>query len=95
MRLMAAWPRRCRAAAFFLFVRTLIRLGLTADAHWVWSEYRSLLELYQRHWQWASWAALGVILSASTCCGQYQPLFFGEITREKNRHAPLCLPREK
>jgi len=54
-----------------------------------------LLGTYQRHWQWATWAALGVILSACYLLWSYQRVFFGEITREKNRTLPDATAREK
>jgi NADH-quinone oxidoreductase subunit M len=58
-------------------------------------EYLILLGTYQRHWQWASWAALGVILSACYLLWSYQRVFFGEITKDKNRTLPDTSPREK
>jgi len=58
-------------------------------------EYLVLLGTYQRHWGWASWAALGVILSACYLLWSYQRVFFGEITREKNRTLPDASAREK
>ena len=54
-----------------------------------------LLGTYQRHWGWASWAALGVIFSACYLLWSYQRVFFGEITREKNRTLPDASAREK
>src|SRR2546425_2343357 len=51
-----------KLAAFFLFV-ALSSLGLPMLNGFV-GEYLVLLGTYQRHWQWATWAALGVILSA-------------------------------
>jgi NADH-quinone oxidoreductase subunit M len=58
-------------------------------------EYLVLLGTYQRHWQWASWAALGVILSACYLLWSYKRVFFGEITKEKNRPLPDVSAREK
>ncbi|HEX4545230.1 MAG TPA: NADH-quinone oxidoreductase subunit M [Candidatus Acidoferrum sp.] len=72
-----------RLAAFFLFV-ALSSLGLPMLNGFV-GEYLILLGTYQRHWGWASWAALGVILSAGYLLWSYQRVFFGEITKEKNR----------
>src|SRR5437879_11202142 len=57
--------------------------------------YLVLLGTYQRHWQWASWASPGVILSACYLLWSYQRVFFGEITREKNRTLPDASAREK
>jgi len=75
-----------KLAAFFLFV-ALSSLGLPMLNGFV-GEYLILLGTYQRHWQWASWAALGVILSACYLLWSYQRVFFGEITKEKNRTLP-------
>src|SRR3982075_196845 len=82
-----------KLAAFFLFV-ALSSLGLPMLNGFV-GEYLVLLGTYQRHWQWASWAALGVILSACYLLWSYQRVFFGEITKEKNRTLPDASAREK
>lgn len=82
-----------KLAAFFLFV-ALSSLGLPMLNGFV-GEYLILLGTYQRHWGWASWAALGVILSACYLLWSYQRVFFGEITQEKNRSLPDASPREK
>ncbi|HEY6266533.1 MAG TPA: NADH-quinone oxidoreductase subunit M [Candidatus Acidoferrum sp.] len=82
-----------KLAAFFLFA-ALSSLGLPMLNGFV-GEYLILLGTYQRHWQWASWAALGVILSACYLLWSYQRVFFGEITKEKNRTLPDTSPREK
>src|SRR6267378_2586498 len=82
-----------KLAAFFLFV-ALSSLGLPMLNGFV-GEYLILLGTYQRHWQWASWAALGVILSACYLLWSYQRVFFGEITKEKNRMLPDASAREK
>ncbi|HUC55346.1 MAG TPA: NADH-quinone oxidoreductase subunit M [Candidatus Cybelea sp.] len=82
-----------KLAAFFLFV-ALSSLGLPMLNGFV-GEYLILLGTYQRHWGWASWAALGVILSACYLLWSYQRVFFGEITREKNRTLPDASAREK
>jgi NADH-quinone oxidoreductase subunit M len=82
-----------KLAAFFLFV-ALSSLGLPMLNGFV-GEYLILLGTYQRHWQWASWAALGVILSACYLLWSYQRVFFGEITKEKNRTLPDASAREK
>jgi NADH-quinone oxidoreductase subunit M len=72
-----------KLAAFFLFV-ALSSLGLPMLNGFV-GEFLILLGTYQRHWGWAAWAALGVILSACYLLWSYQRVFFGDITREKNR----------
>jgi NADH-quinone oxidoreductase subunit M len=82
-----------KLAAFFLFV-ALSSLGLPMLNGFV-GEYLILLGTYQRHWGWASWAALGVILSACYLLWSYQRVFFGEITVEKNRTLPDVSAREK
>jgi NADH-quinone oxidoreductase subunit M len=82
-----------KLAAFFLFA-ALSSLGLPMLNGFV-GEYLVLLGTYQRHWQWATWAALGVILSACYLLWSYQRVFFGEITREKNRTLPDTSAREK
>src|SRR5580693_1090950 len=80
-------------ALFFLFL-ALSSLGLPMLNGFV-GEFLVLLGTYQRHWQWASWAALGVILSACYLLWSYQRVFFGEITKDKNRTLPDTSPREK
>jgi NADH-quinone oxidoreductase subunit M len=82
-----------RLAAFFLFV-ALSSLGLPMLNGFV-GEYLILLGTYQSHWQWAAWAALGVILSACYLLWSYQRVFFGEITHEKNRALPDVSARER
>jgi NADH-quinone oxidoreductase subunit M len=82
-----------KLAAFFLFT-ALSSLGLPMLNGFV-GEYLVLLGTYQRHWQWAPWAALGVILSACYLLWSYQRVFFGEITREKNRTLLDASAREK
>jgi NADH-quinone oxidoreductase subunit M len=82
-----------KLGAFFLFV-ALSSLGLPMLNGFV-GEYLVLLGTYQRHWGWATWAALGVILSACYLLWSYQRVFFGEITREKNRALPDASAREK
>jgi len=82
-----------KLAAFFLFV-ALSSLGLPMLNGFV-GEYLILLGTYQKHWPWAAWAALGVILSACYLLWSYQRVFFGEITKEKNRTLPDVSAREK
>jgi NADH-quinone oxidoreductase subunit M len=82
-----------KLAAFFLFV-ALSSLGLPMLNGFV-GEFLILLGTYQRHWGWASWAALGVILSACYLLWSYQRVFFGEVTAEKNRMLPDASWREK
>jgi NADH-quinone oxidoreductase subunit M len=82
-----------KLAAFFLFA-ALSSLGLPILNGFV-GEYLILLGTYQSHWQWASWAALGVILSACYLLWSYQRVFFGEITHEKNKTLPDVSARER
>ncbi len=82
-----------KLAAFFLFV-ALSSLGLPMLNGFV-GEFLILLGTYQHHWGWATWAALGVILSACYLLWSYQRVFFGEITREKNRTLRDASAREK
>jgi NADH-quinone oxidoreductase subunit M len=82
-----------KLAAFFLFV-ALSSLGLPILNGFV-GEYLILLGTYQSHWAWASWAALGVILSACYLLWSYQRVFFGEIRHEKNKSLPDASARER
>ena len=82
-----------RLAAFFLFV-ALSSLGLPMLNGFV-GEFLILLGTYQVHWNWAAWAATGVILSACYLLWSYQRVFFGEITVEKNRTLPDISARER
>jgi NADH-quinone oxidoreductase subunit M len=82
-----------RLAAFFLFV-ALSSLGLPMLNGFV-GEYLILLGTYLAHWQWAAWAATGVILSACYLLWSYQRVFFGEITVPKNKDLPDASVRER
>jgi NADH-quinone oxidoreductase subunit M len=81
-----------RLAAFFLFI-ALASMGLPMLNGFV-GEFLILLGTYQRHANWASWAATGVILSACYLLWSYQRVFFGDITVDKNRALPDVSPRE-
>ena len=82
-----------RLAAFFLFA-ALSSLGLPMLNGFV-GEYLILLGTYIVHWQWATWAATGVILSACYLLWSYQRVFFGEVTVEKNKTLPDASERER
>jgi len=82
-----------RLSAFFLFV-ALSSLGLPMLNGFV-GEYLILLGTYIVHWKWAAWASTGVILSACYLLWAYQRVFFGEVTREKNRTLPDASARER
>ncbi|HXL21918.1 MAG TPA: NADH-quinone oxidoreductase subunit M [Candidatus Dormibacteraeota bacterium] len=80
-------------AAFFLFA-ALSSMGLPMLNGFI-GEYLILLGTYVTHWQWATWAASGVILSACYLLWSYQRVFFGEITRPKNKELPDTSARER
>jgi len=82
-----------RLSAFFLFA-VLSSLGLPMLNGFV-GEYLILLGTYIVHWQWAAWAATGVILSACYLLWSYQRVFFGEITVDKNKTLPDASGRER
>jgi NADH-quinone oxidoreductase subunit M len=82
-----------KLAAFFLFA-ALSSLGLPILNGFV-GEYLILIGTYLTNWRWASWAALGVILSACYLLWSYQRVFFGEITHEKNKTLPDISARER
>jgi NADH-quinone oxidoreductase subunit M len=82
-----------KLAAFFLFV-ALSSLGLPMLNGFV-GEFLILLGTYQVHWNWAAWAATGVILSACYLLWSYQKVFYGDITVEKNRALPDVSSRER
>jgi NADH-quinone oxidoreductase subunit M len=81
-----------KLAAFFLFV-ALSSMGLPMLNGFV-GEFLVLLGTFQQHANWASWAALGVILSACYLLWAYQRVFFGEVTVEKNKSLPDADNRE-
>jgi len=82
-----------RYAAFFLFV-ALSSMGLPMLNGFV-GEFLILLGTYQVHWNWAAWAATGVILSACYLLWAYQQVFFGDVTVEKNKTLPDLSAREQ
>jgi NADH-quinone oxidoreductase subunit M len=58
-------------------------------------EFLILAGTFQRHADWASWAALGVILSAVYLLWSYQRVFFGSLTKDKNGTLPDLDTRER
>ncbi len=58
-------------------------------------EFLILAGTFQKHAAWASWAALGVILSAVYLLWSYQRVFFGTITKDKNAALPDADLRER
>ncbi len=81
-----------KLAAFFLFI-ALASMGLPMLNGFV-GEFLILLGTFQFHATWASWAAIGVILSACYLLWAYQRVFFGDVTVEKNRALPDLSSRE-
>ena len=81
-----------KLAAFFLFI-ALASMGLPLLNGFV-GEFLILLGTFQTHASWASWAALGVILSACYLLWAYQRVFFGDVTVEKNKTLPDLSHRE-
>jgi NADH-quinone oxidoreductase subunit M len=92
-----------KLSAFFLFA-VLSSLGLPMLNGFV-GEYLILLGTYTSRfasnhwivpgWKFATWAALGVILSACYLLWSYQRVFFGEITVDKNKSLPDASQRER
>jgi NADH-quinone oxidoreductase subunit M len=82
-----------RLSAFFLFA-VLSSLGLPMLNGFI-GEYLILVGTYIAHWQWAAWAATGVILSACYLLWSYQRVFYGEVTVEKNKTLPDATERER
>jgi NADH-quinone oxidoreductase subunit M len=58
-------------------------------------EFLILLGTFQKHADWASWAALGVIFSSVYLLWSYQRVFFGSITQDKNGRLPDLDIRER
>ena len=58
-------------------------------------EFLILAGTFQKHADWASWAALGVIFSAVYLLWSYQRVFFGSITQDKNGKLPDLDKRER
>ena len=58
-------------------------------------EFLILAGTYQRHAGWATWAALGIILSAVYLLWSYQRVFFGKVTNDRNRSLPDADFRER
>jgi NADH-quinone oxidoreductase subunit M len=79
-------------AAFFLYI-ALSSMGLPMLNGFV-GEFLILLGTYQAHWNWASWAATGVILSACYLLYAYQQVFYGSVTHEKNKELKDISARE-
>jgi len=58
-------------------------------------EFLILAGTYQRHAAWASFAAIGMVLSAVYLLSSYQKVFFGGVTEERNRTLPDLDWRER
>ena len=80
-------------AGLFLFV-SFSSAGLPMLNGFV-GEFLILAGTFERHTAWASYAAVGVILSAVYLLWAYQRVFFGGVTQEKNRALPDADRRER
>ncbi len=80
-------------STFFLIV-TLSSLGLPILNGFV-GEFLIIIGSYYRHATYTVFAAIGVILAAVYLLWAYQRVFYGEITKEKNRNIADCDLREK
>ncbi len=80
-------------AAFYLFV-SLSSLGLPMLNGFV-GEFLILSGTFLRNARWASFATVGVILSAVYLLWSYQQVFFGEVNLEQNRALPDASERER
>lgn len=58
-------------------------------------EFLILVGTYQRHANWATWAAIGVIFSSLYLLWSYQRVFFGSVTQDKNGKLPDLDRRER
>ena len=80
-------------AAFYLFV-SLSSLGLPMLNGFV-GEFLILSGTFGHNARWASFATVGVILSAVYLLWSYQRVFFGDITADGNRALPDANGRER
>src|SRR5258708_9801857 len=80
-------------AAFYLFA-CFASAGLPMLNGFV-GEFLILAGTFQKNAAWASWAALGVILSAVYLLWSYQRVFFGAVTQERNSALPDLDRRER
>jgi len=80
-------------AALYLF-SCLASAGLPMLNGFV-GEFLILAGTFQRHAAWASWAALGMILSSVYLLWSYQKVFFGGVTEARNQALPDLNRRER
>src|SRR6202162_115975 len=80
-------------AALYLF-SCFASAGLPMLNNFV-GEFLILAGTFQKHADWAAWAALGVIFSAVYLLWSYQRVFFGSITQDKNGKLPDLDMRER
>ena len=80
-------------AAMYLFV-CFASAGLPMLNGFI-GEFLILIGTFVSHASWASWAALGVILSAVYLLWSYQRVFYGPVTQERNRTLPDASLRER
>ncbi len=81
-----------RLVAVFLIL-TLSSIGLPGLNGFV-GEFLILLGAFRSHPAMASFAAIGVILSATYMLWMFQRVNYGAVTNEKNAHLPDLTPRE-
>jgi NADH-quinone oxidoreductase subunit M len=79
--------------AFYLFI-CFASAGLPMLNGFV-GEFLILIGTFVRHASWASWAAIGTILSAVYLLWSYQRVFFGPVTQDRNRSLPDASLRER
>jgi NADH-quinone oxidoreductase subunit M len=80
-------------AAFYLFI-CFASAGLPMLNGFI-GEFLILIGTFVRHASWASWATVGVILSAVYLLWSYQRVFFGPVTQERNRTLSDASVRER
>lgn len=58
-------------------------------------EFLILAGTFERHAAWASWAAIGMVLSSVYLLWSYQRVFYGAVTQDRNRALPDLDRRER
>jgi NADH-quinone oxidoreductase subunit M len=80
-------------AAFYLFI-CFASAGLPMLNGFI-GEFLILIGTFVLHATWASWAAIGVILSSVYLLWSYQRVFFGPVTQDRNRSLTDASVRER
>jgi NADH-quinone oxidoreductase subunit M len=80
-------------AAFYLFI-CFASAGLPMLNGFI-GEFLILIGTFVLHATWASWAAIGVILSSVYLLWSYQRVFFGVVTQDRNRSLTDASVRER